>query len=197
LAVHTPPSHRGNPWRLDGSGYVQRKRSWPVQQRRGTTGWAPRVWRLFRYDHHRGRNTTGNQLPSTGSRARTAIADPYFIRPTAAADLVDVGRRLKNGEPVLVDLGAVPPHVKRRMLDACAGLICGLGASVTPTISDRYLLKPSRAMGDPLGRAGLHQTSGRCDPRTGQWSLHRRLVVAALVVINVAALVALILMVAP
>jgi FtsZ-interacting cell division protein YlmF len=57
--------------------------------------------------------------------------------------MVDVGNRLSHGESVLLDLGALSNPVKRRMLDACAGLVYGLDASMARTMTDRYLLEPS------------------------------------------------------
>jgi FtsZ-interacting cell division protein YlmF len=57
--------------------------------------------------------------------------------------MVDVGNRLRHGESVLLDLGGLSSPVKRRMLDACAGLVYGLDASMARTMTDRYLLKPS------------------------------------------------------
>jgi FtsZ-interacting cell division protein YlmF len=62
--------------------------------------------------------------------------------------MIEVGRRLKNGERVLLDLGGLPSSAKRRMLDACAGLVYGFDASATRTMTDRYLLEPSHATGD-------------------------------------------------
>jgi FtsZ-interacting cell division protein YlmF len=59
--------------------------------------------------------------------------------------MVDVGKRLRHGESVLLDLGALSGPVKRRMLDACAGLVYGLDASIARTITDRYLLEPCPA----------------------------------------------------
>jgi FtsZ-interacting cell division protein YlmF len=55
--------------------------------------------------------------------------------------LIDVGRQLKHADPVLLDLAALAGPVKRRMLDACAGVMYGLDASMTRTMSDRYLLE--------------------------------------------------------
>jgi FtsZ-interacting cell division protein YlmF len=43
---------------------------------------------------------------------------------------------------VLLDLGALSDPVKRRMLDACAGLVYGFDASMTRTMTDRYVLEP-------------------------------------------------------
>jgi hypothetical protein len=51
---------------------------------------------------------------------------PYLIRACVAEDMLDVGKRLRHGESVLLDLGALSGPVKRRMLDACAGLVYGL-----------------------------------------------------------------------
>jgi len=59
--------------------------------------------------------------------------------------MVEVGERLRDGERVLLDLGALPAEAKRRMLDACAGLVYGFDASMTRTVPDRYLLEPSGA----------------------------------------------------
>jgi FtsZ-interacting cell division protein YlmF len=56
--------------------------------------------------------------------------------------MVEVGKRLMHREAVLLDLGALSGPVKRRMLDACAGLVYGLDASMARTMTDRYLLKP-------------------------------------------------------
>jgi FtsZ-interacting cell division protein YlmF len=58
--------------------------------------------------------------------------------------MVDVGNRLRCGECVVLDLGALSGPVKRRMLDACAGLVYGLDASMARTMTDRYLLEPCR-----------------------------------------------------
>jgi hypothetical protein len=41
---------------------------------------------------------------------------------------------------VLLDLGALSDPVKRRMLDACAGLVYSFDASMTRTMTDRYVL---------------------------------------------------------
>jgi FtsZ-interacting cell division protein YlmF len=57
--------------------------------------------------------------------------------------MVEVGNHLRHGESVLLDLGALSGPVKRRMLDACAGLVYGLDASMARTMADRYVLEPS------------------------------------------------------
>ena len=66
---------------------------------------------------------------------------------------MDVGNRLRQGESVLLDLGALSGPMKRRMLDACAGLVYGLDASMARTMTDRYVLEPAsdhRQYGSPL-----------------------------------------------
>jgi FtsZ-interacting cell division protein YlmF len=62
--------------------------------------------------------------------------------------MVEVGRRLRHGESVLLDLGALSGPLKRRMLDACAGLVYGMDASMARTMTDRYLLEPCDGKAD-------------------------------------------------
>src|SRR5205809_4029045 len=90
------------------------------------------------------------------------LADPYLIRPRVAQDLIEVGRRLAHGESVLLDLGALTDPVKRRMLDACAGLVYGLDASMTWIMTDRYRLQPpSKRQADSPTRTPSPQRHGR------------------------------------
>ncbi len=79
------------------------------------------------------------------SDTRGQPPSPYLIRASVAEDMVDVGERLRHGESVLLDLTALSGPVKRRMLDACAGLVYGLDASMARTVTDRYLLEPRPA----------------------------------------------------
>lgn len=91
----------------------------------------------------RGRASDSSE-PESNARGSPSGA-PYLVRACAAQDMVDVGKRLRCGESVLLDLGALPVPLKRRMLDACAGLVYGLDASMARTMTDRYLLKPPPA----------------------------------------------------
>jgi len=92
----------------------------------------------------RDRNANGQQAGATASEFEI----PHLIRATCATDMTEVGRRLKHGERVLLDLGALPGSMKRRMLDACAGLVYGCGATATRTMTDRYLLEPAHPTDD-------------------------------------------------
>ena len=91
----------------------------------------------------RGRVSDSSE-PESDTREQPPSA-PYLIRVSAAEDMVDVGKRLRHGESVLLDLSALSGPVKRRMLDACAGLAYGLDASMARTMTDRYLLEPRPA----------------------------------------------------
>jgi FtsZ-interacting cell division protein YlmF len=88
----------------------------------------------------RGHNRTDAEPVATPPTSGSMV--PHLIRPGCPDDMVEVGKRLKHGESVLLDLGALSDPVKRRMLDACAGLVYGFDASMTRIMEDRYTLEP-------------------------------------------------------
>jgi Cell division protein SepF len=87
--------------------------------------------------------TTGSPRAAGLLRTRPASRGPHapVVRAAGADDMVEVGKRLKAGDAVVLDLETLPDHLKRRLLDACAGLVYGFDASMTRTASDRYLLE--------------------------------------------------------
>ena len=69
--------------------------------------------------------TTGSPRAAGLLRTRPASRGPHaphLVRAAGADDMVEVGKRLKAGDAVVLDLETLPDHLKRRLLDACAGL---------------------------------------------------------------------------
>jgi cell division inhibitor SepF len=67
----------------------------------------------------------------------------HTLAPTGFNDAKDIGDRLKNTQPVIVNLQGVDRDLARRLIDFSSGLTYGLGGSMEKVAESVFLLTPS------------------------------------------------------
>ncbi|MFQ5557840.1 MAG: cell division protein SepF [Acidimicrobiales bacterium] len=71
-----------------------------------------------------------------------AVPKPHAVTPTSFNDAQEIGDRLKNGQPVIVNLQAVDRDLRRRLVDFASGLCYALGAKMDRVADQVYMLTP-------------------------------------------------------
>jgi len=87
----------------------------------------------------------------------------HVVQPSGFADAQEIGDRLKNGQPVIVNLQDVDPDLSRRLIDFCSGAVFVAGAKMQKVAKQVFLLTPSNvAVSDEekrrLQERGLYST---------------------------------------
>jgi cell division inhibitor SepF len=67
----------------------------------------------------------------------------HALAPTGFNDAKEIGDRLKNNQPVIVNLQGVDRDLARRLIDFSSGLTYGLGGSMEKVAEAVFLLTPS------------------------------------------------------
>jgi cell division inhibitor SepF len=67
----------------------------------------------------------------------------HALAPTGFNDAKDIGDRLKNNQPVIVNLQGVDRELGRRLIDFSSGLTYGIGGSMEKVAESVFLLTPS------------------------------------------------------
>jgi cell division inhibitor SepF len=67
----------------------------------------------------------------------------HTLAPTGFNDAKEIGDRLKNGQPVIVNLQGVDRDLARRLIDFSSGLTYGLSGSMEKVAESVFLLTPS------------------------------------------------------
>ena len=67
----------------------------------------------------------------------------HVVAPARFADAQEIGDRLKDDQPVIVNLQVVDRDLARRMIDFCSGLAYALGGSMEKVADQVFLLTPS------------------------------------------------------
>jgi cell division inhibitor SepF len=67
----------------------------------------------------------------------------HVVAPSRFADAQEIGDRLKDDQPVIVNLQVVDRDLARRMIDFCSGLAYALGGSMEKVADQVFLLTPS------------------------------------------------------
>ena len=98
----------------------------------------------------RGRNSRDEDdapAPATRSSAVKAIPMPttrvHVMDPRGFNDAQEVGDRLKNGQPVILNLQGVDRDLQRRLIDFSSGLAYALSGTMSKAADQVFLLTPS------------------------------------------------------
>jgi cell division inhibitor SepF len=67
----------------------------------------------------------------------------HIVAPKSFADAQEIGERLKNGGPVIVNLQGVEPDLSRRLIDFCSGAVFVAGAKMQKVADRVFLMTPS------------------------------------------------------
>ncbi|MCA1693058.1 MAG: cell division protein SepF [Actinobacteria bacterium] len=67
----------------------------------------------------------------------------HIVVPDGFSNAQEIGDRLKNNQPVIVNLQAVDRDLARRLIDFSSGLTYGLGGSMEKVAESVFLLTPS------------------------------------------------------
>ena len=67
----------------------------------------------------------------------------HVVAPVKFADAQEIGDRVKDGQPSIVNLQAADRELSRRMIDFCSGVTYALGGSMEKVADQVFLLTPS------------------------------------------------------
>jgi cell division inhibitor SepF len=67
----------------------------------------------------------------------------HVVAPKSFGDAQEIGERLKNSGPVIVNLQDVDPDLSRRLIDFCSGAVFVAGAKMQKVADRVFLLTPS------------------------------------------------------
>jgi cell division inhibitor SepF len=81
----------------------------------------------------------------------------HALAPTGFNDAKEIGDRLKNGQPVIVNLQGVDRDLARRLIDFASGLTYGLGGSMEKVAESVFLLAPSNVEVSPEEKRRLQE----------------------------------------
>jgi cell division inhibitor SepF len=84
-------------------------------------------------------------------------AKPHPITPGGFGDAQDIGDRLKDGQPVIVNLQEVAPDLSRRLIDFCSGATYVLGGNMERVAKGVFLLTPANVEVSADERRRLHE----------------------------------------
>lgn len=73
----------------------------------------------------------------------TQTAKVHAVAPIQFSDAQEIGDRVKNAQPVIVNLQAGDRELSRRMIDFCSGVTYALGGSMDKVADQVFLLTPS------------------------------------------------------
>jgi cell division inhibitor SepF len=81
----------------------------------------------------------------------------HVVAPARFADAQEIGDRLKDDQPVIVNLQVVDRDLARRMIDFCSGLAYALSGSMEKVADQVFLLTPSDVEVSPEERRRLQE----------------------------------------
>jgi cell division inhibitor SepF len=73
----------------------------------------------------------------------TTAARVHVVEPQSFNDAQEVGDRLKANQPVILNLQAIAPELRRRLVDFSSGLAYATGGTMARVADRVYLLTPS------------------------------------------------------
>jgi len=97
----------------------------------------------------RDRDDTGAGAPPAAPRASAVKPIPmpatrvHVMDPKGFNDAQEVGDRLKNGQPVILNLQGVDRDLQRRLIDFASGLAYALNGTMSKAADQVFLLTPS------------------------------------------------------
>ncbi len=65
----------------------------------------------------------------------------YAVTPTGFADAKQIADGIMAGQPVIVNLQTANRELKRRIIDFCSGVVCGLGGGMERIASNVFLIR--------------------------------------------------------
>jgi FtsZ-interacting cell division protein YlmF len=69
--------------------------------------------------------------------------DVHAVAPHEFADARQIADAVMAGQPVVVNLETADRELKRRIIDFCSGVVCGLGGGMERIASNVFLITPS------------------------------------------------------
>jgi cell division inhibitor SepF len=69
----------------------------------------------------------------------------HVMDPRGFNDAQEVGDRLKNGQPVILNLQGVDRDLQRRLIDFSSGLAYAIGGTMSKAADQVFLLTPSNS----------------------------------------------------
>lgn len=81
----------------------------------------------------------------------------HALSPTGFNDAKEIGDRLKNNQPVIVNLQGVDRELARRLIDFSSGLTYGLGGSMEKVAESVFLLTPNNVEVSPEEKRRLQE----------------------------------------
>jgi cell division inhibitor SepF len=83
--------------------------------------------------------------PSAVKAIPMPTARVHVMDPRGFNDAQEVGDRLKNGQPVILNLQGVDRDLQRRLIDFASGLAYALSGTMSKAADQVFLLTPSNA----------------------------------------------------
>lgn len=104
-------------------------------------------------------NTVQMQRPAV---VRPLVPPPqqqkvHTLAPGGFNDAKEIGDRLKNNQPVIVNLQGVDRELARRLIDFSSGLTYGLGGAMEKVADSVFLLTPSNVEVSPEEKRRLQE----------------------------------------
>ena len=123
----------------------------PARAAVGTTTTAPPVAEPSPLTVIRSRRDRGDDAPSPAAPQRASAVKPipmpatrvHVMDPKGFNDAQEVGDRLKNGQPVILNLQGVDRDLQRRLIDFASGLAYALNGTMSKAADQVFLLTPS------------------------------------------------------
>jgi len=86
---------------------------------------------------------TVNPVPRARKPPNTAASRVHVMDPMGFNDAQEVGDRLKEGQPVILNLQGVDRDLQRRLIDFASGLAYALNGTMAKAADQVFLLTPS------------------------------------------------------
>ncbi len=102
---------------------------------------SPAIRSLHKEENSAVISTTSTRQPVVRP-LNTPTPKVHVVSPTQFGDAQEIGDRLKEGEPVIVNLQVVPKDLARRMIDFCSGCTYVLGGTMEKVADQVFLLSP-------------------------------------------------------
>jgi FtsZ-interacting cell division protein YlmF len=84
--------------------------------------------------------TTPRKRPSYSTSLSPHV---HAVTPVGFADARQIADGVMAGQPVIVNLQTADRELKRRIIDFCSGVVCGLGGGMERIASNVFLITPS------------------------------------------------------
>jgi cell division inhibitor SepF len=84
--------------------------------------------------------TTLRKRPSYSTSLSPEV---HAVTPTGFADAKQIADGVMAGQPVIVNLQTSDRELKRRIIDFCSGVVCGLGGGMERVATNVFLITPS------------------------------------------------------